>query len=183
MTTIKITKTQVDKIDFTSKDQFLWDAEVKGFGLKVTPGGSKTYIFQYRYPAGSGGSTRRITIGKHGSPWTPDTARGEARTLAFRVAQGEDPRAEKLKQKAMPTVAQFCDTYLLHGLGTKKQSTINTNKGRIERHIKPLLGQMRISDVTPAPTKRANAFSPLPRSSLPETFSLKPRQMVSTRRP
>jgi integrase len=37
---------------------------------------------------------------------------------------------------------------------TKKQSTIDTDKGRIERHIKPLLGKRKIDQITRADVKR-----------------------------
>ena len=69
--TVKITKRTVDAAAHGERDLFLWDAEVKGFGLKVTPAGSKVYMLQYRM-GGRDTPTRRYTIGKHGSPWTPD---------------------------------------------------------------------------------------------------------------
>ena len=37
----KITKNLVDRVEPDGKDQFIWDTEIKGFGLKVTPAGSK----------------------------------------------------------------------------------------------------------------------------------------------
>ncbi|MGJ3628494.1 hypothetical protein AB5I41_18990 [Sphingomonas sp. MMS24-JH45] len=45
------------------------------------------------------------------------------------------------------TVAELCDEYLLKGCGHKKASTVTTDKGRIERHIKPRLGTKKIGDV------------------------------------
>jgi hypothetical protein len=44
----KITKRTVDGLKPGSKDRFLWDTELKGFGVKVTPAGSKVYVLQYR---------------------------------------------------------------------------------------------------------------------------------------
>jgi hypothetical protein len=41
------------------------------------------------------GRLRRHTIGRHGSPWTPDAARNEARRLLGEVAAGDDPASEK----------------------------------------------------------------------------------------
>ena len=48
MATGRITKTAVDAMAPAPDDQFLWDDELRGFGLKVTPGGAKSYIIQYR---------------------------------------------------------------------------------------------------------------------------------------
>jgi hypothetical protein len=47
-----------------TRDGFVWDAGLVGFGLKITPAGSRIYIVQYRH----GSRIQRYTIGKHGSP-------------------------------------------------------------------------------------------------------------------
>lgn len=90
MATIKITKSAVDRATAASAQTFLWDTEEHGFGLRVTTGGVRSYVYQYRL-GGREARTRRYTIGKHGSPWTPETARKEARRLAHLVATGVDP--------------------------------------------------------------------------------------------
>ncbi|MEO5808391.1 tyrosine-type recombinase/integrase [Devosia sp.] len=54
----------------------------------------------------------------------------------------------------MPTVAKLCDTYLLEGVGLKKPSTLATDRGRIEQHIKPLLGSKKVADVTQADVRK-----------------------------
>src|SRR4029453_11267105 len=72
------------------RDTFLWDTEVKGFGLKVTPAGGKVYVLQYRQ-GGRGAATRRQKIGRHRPPWTPDSARAEALRLLRLIEQGAGP--------------------------------------------------------------------------------------------
>jgi len=129
-------------------DYFVWDGELKGFGLRVSSGGRKTYVCKYRAGSGRAAPTRRMTIGAHGSPWTPDSARKQAARILGLVAQGLDPAKDKQDAKAVLTVTELCDRYLEAGLGTKKASTLVTDKGRIERHIKPLLGKVRITDVS-----------------------------------
>ncbi len=89
----KITKRQVDSIQPEAKDIFLWDTDIRGFGLKVTPTGTKTYLFQYRM-GGRGHPTRRYTIGPHG-PLTPDEARNMALELRAKIAKGIDPGRER----------------------------------------------------------------------------------------
>jgi hypothetical protein len=79
----KITKRSVDALKPGSTDCFLWDTELKGFGLKVTPAGSKVYILQYRKGGrvrGDGATqtnrwhpTKRVTIG----PAAVDRGRGQ----------------------------------------------------------------------------------------------------------
>jgi integrase len=93
-----ITKRTVDATKPATKDLFVWDNEVSGFGLKVTPAGGKVYVYQYRI-ARPGEAERtpakRYTIGKHGN-LTPDQARKRAKELAALVEVGVDPRKQEL---------------------------------------------------------------------------------------
>ena len=143
---VKITKSFVDTITSAKKDQFFFDSNLVGFGLKMNSGGKKSYIVQYRI----NGRKRRYTIGSHGTPWTPDRARTEAKRLLGMVASGEDPAEQKATLRQDLTVAQLCDLYLAEGCATKKQSTIDTDKGRIKRHIKPLIGTRKLKTVNNA---------------------------------
>ncbi len=54
------------------RDIYVWDTRLKGFGLRTTPKGAQSFVFQYRV---DGGPARRTTIGPVRSPWTPVTAR------------------------------------------------------------------------------------------------------------
>lgn len=150
----KITKSTVDKAKAQAQDYFLWDSELKGFGVKIATGGRKSYVCKFRVGSGRSAPTRRMTIGMHGSPWTVDQARAEARRILGHVANGADPAQEKQDAKKQITVSELCDLYLEHGTGTKKPSTIATDRGRIERHIKPLLGNKKVPDVMRADIKR-----------------------------
>jgi integrase len=138
---------------------YIFDTEVRGFGLRVTPAGHRVYIVQYRVGGGRRGLKRRYVIGPHGSPWTPDTARNEARRILGEVAAGRDPAAARHTDRYAITVAELCRRYLTaaeKGLingkrgKPKKASTLATDRGRIERHIRPLLGSRKVIDLTPA---------------------------------
>jgi integrase len=150
----KLTKTVVDSGLSRLTDYFIWDTELKGFGVKIAKGGRKTYVCQYRTKGGRGGECRRLTIGAHGAPWTAELARIEAKRILGQAANGDDPAARKQELKGLLTIAQLCDQYLQHGCATKKESTIATDRGRVERHIKPLLGRKKVPDVTRADIKR-----------------------------
>jgi len=148
----KITKRSVDAEKPGQRDSFIWDTETKGFGVKVTPAGKKVYLFQYRLPGQK--YAMRITIGEHGDPWTADKARVEAEKYRGDVKHGKNPAAFHRNEKAAKTVSELCDLYLAEGCETKKPTTIATDKGRIERHIKPLLGNKRVKDITQSDIKR-----------------------------
>lgn len=143
-----LTKSNIDRAMSAEKDYFLWDDDVTGFGLKIAKGGRKSYVVKYRFGSGRKAPTRRMTIGQHGSPWTVKMARDVARKILGRVAIGEDPAIQKQQNNKQHNVSELCDEYLAHGVNEKKLSTLATDKGRIERHIKPLLGKKRIKELT-----------------------------------
>jgi integrase len=133
----------------------VWDTVVPGFAARRQAGPGVTYILKYRTAVGR--RQRWYTIGRHGAPWTPDTARVEAQRLLGEVAQGKDPASEKKGRSKAITVAEFCDLYLKDaGAGrvlkrsgqAKRSSTLVIDTGRIERHIKPLLGGLAVAAVT-----------------------------------
>ena len=140
----KLTKRTVDAAHPANRDTFIWDAGLKGFGLKVTPKGKRVYVLQYRF----GGRTRRYTIGQHGSPWTPDHARDEAFKLLGQVADGIDPMAQKTLIEKDLTVRRLCDRYFAERCHVKKPSTIAVEQGLARRHIEPLLGGRLVRSLT-----------------------------------
>lgn len=149
----KITLRNVKTVRPDRTDSFLWDTEIKGFGLKTTPSGSKVYVLQYRM-GGRGTPVRRYTIGRHGAPWTPDKAREEALRLLGRVADGADPAHEKSQARKDLTIGELCDFYLTEGCNTKKPSTLAIDRSNIERHIKPLLGKKKLGNLARADIER-----------------------------
>jgi integrase len=128
---------------------------VTGFGARRRSGATVSYFVMYR---NSEGRLRRLTIGQHGSPWTPDTAREKAlAVLAEAKVEERDPAAEKQSKRHAETVGELCDLYLADAKAgrlltrartAKKASTLDTDTGRIEGHIRPLLGAMKVGAVT-----------------------------------
>ncbi len=134
--------------------QTVWDTSVAGFGVRRQRTEVVSYVLIYRTREGR---QRWHTIGRHGSPWTPETARVEAQRLLGLVAGGADPAAAKRAVRHAATVSDLCDLYLKDAeagrlltrrKSTKKASTLLIDRGRIERHIKPLIGSMKITAVT-----------------------------------
>ena len=140
MPTLKLTKRNVDALKPAAERFTAWDTDLKGFGLRVTPMGERVYVLKYRIA----GEQRWLTIGRHGSPWTPEQARDEAKRLLGDVARKNDPASQRRAEREALTFAALCDLYLAEGVSHKKRSTIAADKGRIEHHLKPLLGRKRI---------------------------------------
>ena len=128
----KITKRDVDALaPKNGAEAVLWDEEIKGFGVRARTGGGKSYILHYRVGAGRSASLRKLTIGKHCSPWTPNTARTEAKRLLGVVASGQDPAQLRAEERKALTVGELCDLYLSEGASHKKPSTLSADRGRI----------------------------------------------------
>lgn len=151
---VRLSKRTIDAAEPRSSSYRLWDSDLSGFGLRVSPKGKKVYMIGYRAGHGGRGTPwREYTIGQHGK-LTPDEARTEAKRLLGEIQLGADPRDVRNRVRTELTVAQLCDLYLEEGAATKKASTLATDRMRIERHIKPLLGRQAVSAVTAADIER-----------------------------
>lgn len=145
----KITKRSVDVAIPSANQTFLWDTEVKGFGLKILPSGKRTYIFQYR-TGGRESATQRFTIGEHGSPWTPDLARKEALRLAGLIRQGVDPREEqRQRRKAAVTLAfdDYADFFVERYLKVKWKRW-NEAERILKRDVVPVFRRRPLPSIT-----------------------------------
>jgi integrase len=136
-------------------NEIAWDSSCPGFGARRQRD-AVTYILKYRT---SGSRQRWHAIGRHGAPWTPETARVEARRLLGEVAKGSDPAADRRAARHAVTVGELCDRYLadaetgrllIRGGRAKKPRTVDGDRGMIEGHIKPLLGPQPVAGVTRA---------------------------------
>ena len=150
----KITKRVVDGVESMDATYLVRDTEVKGFVLVVTPAGARSYAVDYRVGSGRGSPKRRLTIGKHGSPCTPETARAEAKRLLAEVAAGRDPATARQEDRKALTFGELIDLYLSEGVSHKKVSTIKADRGRIEHHLRPLLGKLRANRIVRADVER-----------------------------
>lgn len=125
----------------------LWDTDLKGFGVKVTAKGVKTYFVWYRAGEGRRAPLREYTIARHGV-MTPDEARTEAARVLGKVRLGQDPQVQRKRARTDITVDALCDLYLTEGVATKKPATIRTDQSRIRSHIRPLLGRKVAAQLT-----------------------------------
>lgn len=93
-------------------NQEVWDTVVPGFGARRQTGDSVTFVLLYRTIEGR---QRRHSIGWLGQPWTPDSARNEAKRLLGEVVQGGDPAGDKRAKRHAVTVNDLCDLYWAEG--------------------------------------------------------------------
>jgi integrase len=128
MTVERITKTKVERLE---PGDWIWDTEVKGFGARGQPDG-KFYCLRYRL---MNGKQRVYSIGRHGSPWTPDLARDEAKRIQGQVVDGIDPVSERRKAKQDARTAETFGALVGRYLAKRKEAMKPRAYLEVERHL------------------------------------------------
>lgn len=169
MAKVRISKVSVDAATPSAAgDVTIWDDRIAGFGLKVTPSGSKVYFYRYRiaHPGqASQTAPRKYTIGRHGS-LTPDQARKRAQELAALVTQGIDPRQRELdviaerdqadrlageQERARRDLAfsRIADRWLSHYDGdlARRKSSVDMARLVVRRYLLPVLGELPMPNI------------------------------------
>ncbi|MEE2929394.1 MAG: tyrosine-type recombinase/integrase [Pseudomonadota bacterium] len=140
----KITIRSAKALTAQSSERFLWDSELRGFGLRCSPRGRKTFILQYR----QNGRTRRMSLGQFGA-LTPEQARELARRHLGEIAKGEDPSGDRQRERKAPNVSALCDRFLDEHVALRcKPTTQREYRRACELFIKPRLGSLRVMAVT-----------------------------------
>ena len=128
-----------------------YDHEVKGFGLRVTKGGFRAFILNYR----ARGVERRYTIGSF-PDWKVSAAREEAKRMKRFVDQGRDPMGERHEERAAPTVNDLVDRYLAEHAPRKRERSRQEDESLIRQWIRPELGNKRVADLRHADIERVH---------------------------
>src|ERR1019366_2134244 len=125
-------------------NRILYDAQIPGFGVRVTAAGAISFILNYHVH----GRERRFTIGKH-PEWTVIAARNRALDLRRMINEGLDPLEEREQDRTQPTISDLCEEYLEHHDSVhKRPHSIRDDKQMIRGIILPKLGNLRISAVS-----------------------------------
>ena len=141
----KITVKSVEALEpHPTRQAYLFDSELIGFGVRCQPGGRKTYIVQYRSRTGT---KRRLTLG-HVSHLRPAQARAMAFDILSAAAMGQDPAQERTAARRGMTVADLWALYENHTRGRKKESSRRHEAYQYAKHIGPKLGACRLQDLS-----------------------------------
>jgi integrase len=121
----KLTKTIIDSIKPAQTDQWAWDTELEGFGIRVQPSGRKTYVVRYR--ARDAKRTQRKMNLARCTDMPPDKARELARKVFAQVAEGQDPVADRKPVSAAvnhATVEKMFQAYI-DSMRAKKRASVD----------------------------------------------------------
>ncbi|MBU1212819.1 MAG: tyrosine-type recombinase/integrase [Alphaproteobacteria bacterium] len=130
----------------------LRDETLGGFGVRRRSG-TPSYFLQTRI----NGRLKWITIGKHGAPWTPTTARQEALRLLSEIAEGADPTQKKHARRTAVTLDAIAHEFLNeHGVKLKAR-TLHHYTRVIEARILPALGTRPLREIARSDVSRLHA--------------------------
>ncbi|MCW9046274.1 MAG: site-specific integrase [Alphaproteobacteria bacterium] len=140
----KLTKRYVDSLTPTDKDYFIWDDQVKGFGVRVFPSGAKRYIAQtFRLK-----KTTRVVIGKYGT-LAFEEARNRAKKIINDIDDGINPNDIKKSERQSPTITQLAERFQLEYIPSHcKKSTQVEYLHALKKYILPALGTLKVLKLT-----------------------------------
>jgi integrase len=117
---------------------YVSDAVVQGFGVRRQKDGAYYYL-RFR----KNGAQYMKSIGRHGSPWTPDTARDEARRLLGVAVGGDDPFARPL---ATESFGHEVERYLERKRSMMKPRAFEEVERHLTNHAAPL-HRLRLGEI------------------------------------
>jgi integrase len=120
-----------------------YDTDLRGFAVRVTGAGSKTFVLTYMYR----GAERRLTIGRFPA-LTVELARRRALELRREVDLGGDPADAKRQAAKEMTIEKLCERYLAEH-AVKKRSG-HQDVRRVDRFVLKSWRHRRAKDITRA---------------------------------
>jgi integrase len=139
----KITQRTIKNLEVPEgKNRIVWDSELKGFCVRITPSGAISFFLNYR----SHGRQRRYKIGNP-PEWSADAARAEAAKIKPRIdAEGYDPLEEKQRARGEPTLRDLSKEYLERHYSTNSRGKLRDTQ-TLEGLILPRLGALRLAAI------------------------------------
>lgn len=126
-----------------SKTHITYDTELKGFGVRITPAGARSFILNYRIKS----RERRYTIGSY-PDWSVAAAREEVKRLKRQVDLGYDPMGDRHAERAAPTMAMMAERYLEEYAIHKVPRSQSDERSMLRKIILPALGRhTKVQDI------------------------------------
>jgi integrase len=146
--TQRLTQAFVDSQSADGRDRIVFDSQLPGLGLRITPTGKKIFVAQARVS----GRKRRITIG-YAPDMTLSTARAEALQSLAAMRQGVDPTADRkarLRAAAAKsiTIRELSERWMAERVIPKlKPRTADDYQHLLSLHILPALGNLTVAEI------------------------------------
>ncbi|MCK1580700.1 tyrosine-type recombinase/integrase [Bradyrhizobium sp. 168] len=153
----RLSKRTIDAILHGALPAIVYDAELKGFGVRVAASGSLSWFVEYR--PGAGGrrmSKKRFYFGSR--EFTPEQARQTAKELLASVALGSDPMADRQRDRQSLTFREFAERYLSEEAEAKlKPGTVANYRIAIRKHANPEIGRIKLDTISNSDLSRLHS--------------------------
>ncbi|MGH7056882.1 MAG: tyrosine-type recombinase/integrase [Acetobacteraceae bacterium] len=123
-------------------NRIAYDADLSGFGLRVTSAGARAWVLNYR----ARGIERRMTIGALAA-WPAREARKRAADLLREIDAGGDPMAERHAERVAPTVTDLAVRYLEHATAHNRPRSVTEAKSLLDGIILPEIGKYKVEAI------------------------------------
>ena len=125
------------------------DTEVRGLELRVTGQGAKTW--RLHYTRRSDGRRRAVSLGAYPA-LSLKAARAKAKGYQAAIENDEikaDPATDRQIRRRSQTFSELADEWLeRHGRPNKSPRAVRDDVSMLDRHIRPRIGAMRITEIT-----------------------------------
>ncbi len=130
--------------DTAGRNVIVFDDEVTGFGIRVTPARARAFILSYR----TAGRKRCVTIGSW-PDWSVVAAREEAKRLKRAIDTGCDPLAKRVAAREAPNVRALIDRYLSEYAIRLAEHSWTNQTSVLRKCVLPEWGARKVADITP----------------------------------
>jgi integrase len=150
MAIARLSKRTLDALSPGARPYIVFDKDLTGFGLRVMPSGTKTWIVEYRPGAGGRKVFKRRMKIDLASRMTPDEARARAKDILARVRLGEDPAGARAASRETPTIAGFAERFIEEYAVPPniKPNTTRLYVGNLRKLVLPAIGSFKLDGVT-----------------------------------
>jgi integrase len=141
---VKLTKRTVEALTYQGTNNgacYVWDLELKGFGVRVFPTGRKAFLVTYR----AGTRKRFLTLGTFGKDVTAEEARKLAKAALGDAVRGADPAEIRAHERQGESIRDLCDAYMERHGNAKKSASEDLR--RIKTHVLPAWGRLKVRDI------------------------------------
>lgn len=130
--------------DGQPRTSYLWDSRIRGFGLRVTAQGAKTFCLKF---IDSHGKQAWMPLGPYTGEASLAAARDRAGKFRTQIAEKLDPRVELKKALDIPTFEEFVATHLTAQKAKLRTSSYNATKFYLEKIAAVEFKGLRINEV------------------------------------
>jgi integrase len=145
---LRLTAKKIRDAKSSDRTRILWDLEVKGLGLRITPANVKSFVLSYRFE----GRKRLMTLARESEISLEDVRRLAGRLLV-QVRQGIDPMEERRARRETSTVEAAMARYLNEHLerrianGRLTSGTLKEYRRQAVKYVFPSIGTKRVNEI------------------------------------